>query len=308
MRWEEKKNHISPKKYNRIVWKLNNSDYRKLSQNKLAEKSILKLLNFPTPNYLGWLNMSSGNTFDDKPLKSVDDLKALLSQFIDKKICFKLLEGWGGEGFIATKVVQDNQTIKLKVLHRINLYGLEEFLREKINYSKGRDYIIEEYFEQHDILKNINYTSLNTIRIWIISRPGHPSTRIVGAFLRVGREGSLVDNTSSGGFFCPINLAMGGIVSSGEEPNDKSIKYKSHPDHGAKIENIKIPFWNQITKLCVEVLDSFPELNFAGVDIAVGENGPVIIEMNVPPDPQGGIQFNFCTKDNVSIHPWHKCH
>ena len=37
---------------------------------------------------------------------------------------------------------------------------------------------------------------------------------------------------------------------------------------------------------------AFPQISFAGVDIAITETGPVVIELNVEPDPTSAIIFD----------------
>ncbi|MDM7995725.1 MAG: sugar-transfer associated ATP-grasp domain-containing protein [Acidobacteriota bacterium] len=301
--WKKKRLYLSSKQYFKRVWKLNNPDYRKLSQNKLSEKALLTLFSIPTPQYVGFLDNKNGRSMDGRPLRTETDLEALLSSYIDRKICFKLTEGWGGKGFQAVEILSRKNSLQIRPLNEVKQFGVHEFLGEILAYPMNGPYLLEDYFEQHPVLRQINPTSVNTVRAWTISRQGKKPERVIGAFLRIGRAGSMVDNTASGGFICGINLANG-VLATAEDPHNKWIKFRCHPDNGEIIAGIRIPHWDESLDLCCKTLALFPQIRFAGLDIAIGPAGPAILEMNVPPDPHGGVVFGFCTKDLVSLDPW----
>jgi|GEM_PF-558360 len=300
--WETKKLYLNSKQYFKIAWKLNSWDYRKLSQNKMAEKAMFTLYNIPAPKYLGLLDENNGRTPEGEHLRSVNDLETYLKGRIGTRVCFKLLEGWGGKGFQVVDVLKEDNKI---ILHPLNHspVTVNYFCRNELRYSKDISYLLEEYFVQHRVLNKINPSSVNTIRLWVVSRPGKESTRVIGAFLRIGRQGSLVDNIDSGGLLCNVDLETG-ILDSGENRFDKRMQYDSHPATGVRIKNERIPFWKEIKTLACKALTTFPNINFAGIDMAVGDKGPVVIEMNVPPDPSGGVRFGYCRRDLLSDSPW----
>ena len=68
-------------------------------------------------------------------------------------------------------------------------------------------------------------------------------------------------------------------------------------DHGAPIEGSQVPFLDQAKELAIAAVRAFPEMRFAGLDIAIAENGPVIIELNVNPDRKGATFVDVPTGD-----------
>ena len=117
--------------------------------------------------------------------------------------------------------------------------------------------------------------------------------------LALARRG---DSISSGGFLCPIGLDDG-LVDAGISSDLASERYSHHPDHGAQIEGIRIPQWEEIKQLSVDALAVFPHICFVGADIAVGRDGPVVIELNVVPDKNGGVRLNICTREHLRPEP-----
>jgi hypothetical protein len=142
-------------------------------------------------------------------------------------------------------------------------------------------YLIEEYLEQHPVLMGLNPSSVNTLRLLVI-REG-ASFRLTGAYLRVGRSGSLVDNISAGGLVCGLALADGRVTDL-RECTIQAPTYGSHPDTGAEIVGVVVPFWHDCCQLAGDALRVFPYMNFTGLDMAVAEDGPRIIELNMEPD------------------------
>ena len=54
-----------------------------------------------------------------------------------------------------------------------------------------------------------------------------------------------------------------------------------------------VPWWPEVQSLAMKALLAFPELRFAGLDIAIGETGPVVLELNVSPDREAAA-FTDC--------------
>ena len=65
-----------------------------------------------------------------------------------------------------------------------------------------KDYIVQEIASQHKVLEDIHPSSLNTIRV--ISFLFKGEVHISSSILRMGVEGSRLDNVSAGGLACPI--------------------------------------------------------------------------------------------------------
>ena len=271
--------HVNSKQYERKLSQLNPTSFRKLSQHKLAEKALHSLRGLPTAAFLGFYHPDRGGDTNDRPLRNALDLTAFLQGYIEKRLCFKAAEGSGGSKFAALNVVMNEGRLELHHPLSNEVYSVAEWTERLKNFRSGT--IIEEYLTQHSALARLNPDSVNTLRLIVIHTKDGFVTR--GGMLRVGRAGSQVDNTSTGGLACPIDIDTGRVV----EALDLSIErnsYDAHPDTGAILKGFEIPFWPECIELANRAVAAFPQMNFCGIDIAVTPSGPIVIELNSDPD------------------------
>jgi Sugar-transfer associated ATP-grasp len=280
--WRDKLDHPSAREYRRVVRAYNPPLYRKLSQNKIAEKAILALFQLPTPRFLGRINRTAGLDHRNRPLICVEDLANLIYAEAADRLVFKKLEGYGGKG-VQIAQIQRGSNIFCRPVNRKDFMPLADYCEQVLELADSGDWLVEEYFNQHPALASLNPTSVNTVRIWILEKMGGAKSQMVTAYTRIGRVNMFVDNASSGGIVAPIDLSTG-VLNAARDAHAERRIYPVHPDHGAAILGVALPYWKQIQVLARRALRAFPQLHFAGLDVAVGESGPVVLELNVSPD------------------------
>ena len=236
---------LSLRQYKRQVYRLNNRLYHKCSQNKSIEKAILSTYGIPTPELLGHFHGVRGLTVQGEMFRTKAQLQELLyQQSVGNKLCFKLIDGWGGMGFRAIECLPEKRFLDLQ---RQEESSFDEFFQSLCNPEKD-GLIVERYLEQ-----------------------------------RVGRTGSLVDNSASGGVIFPIDK-MTGTMSQGFTKHDRGSFYDAHPDSGVRMSGKKLPCFDEGMTLAKKAILAFPNINFAGIDVAFSTDGPVILEINIQPD------------------------
>jgi len=282
--WYEKAGQLSAREYRRVVECLNPAHYRKLSQNKVAEKAILNLFRLPTPRFLGRLCAHVGMDDAAAPLRSGSDLARLLDAHRLESAVFKPLEGHGGKGVLIVELQRTDGDYLVRPVCGGAPMSLQAYVQDALALSRGGDWLVEERLAQHPVTAALNPTSVNTVRIWVCRHNG--GMRVLLAYLRIGRRGMHVDNASSGGIVAPIELELG-VLDAARDATAERCVYDRHPDTHAPIRGVRLPCWDEVVDLAVRVLGAFPALRFAGMDIAIGEKGPVVIEMNVSPDREG---------------------
>ena len=275
----EQFDHYNESEYRRAINRLNPPEYQKISQHKISEKAVLTLQGLPTPGYLGFFHPDRGADAVGRPLRSGDDVAVFLADHVGSRVCFKGVEGSGGSSFSALDVIADDAGPVLRHPISGNTMTPGDWARELAGLRSG--WIVERYLEQHPDLAALNPDSVNTLRLIVLHTREGFVTR--GALLRVGRSGSQVDNTSSGGFACPIDLDTGRIREALDLTPMRN-SYAVHPDTGAKLQGFVIPHWAACLEVAGRALAAFPKMGFAGVDVAVTEEGPSVIELNVYPD------------------------
>lgn len=285
----QKQNYLNQEQYLERIEALNPPQYRKLSQHKLVEKSILRLLGIPSAEFIGYLHHTEGSDSHLTPLTNATQLEQLLRGYPSERICFKLSEGWGGKDFIAAEVSQTEGGIRLQHLfHDAPTIDVTSFYDSNLAANAAQGLVIERYVEQHDELKKLNASSLNTLRIWLLQKDSE--VRLIGAVLRIGRAGKIVDNSSQGGILAKVDIDTGRL----EKAKNAAIfptLFSHHPDSGAAIEQIQLPHWEACKKLAKESLRVFPHATFVGLDLAIGPTGPIVVELNLEPDRMSARNF-----------------
>lgn len=144
--------------------------------------------------------------------------------------------------------------------------------------SLERDFIIQEYLEQHKIFMNMHRDSLNTIRI--ISLRLNGKIYYLSGIVRMGNNGSAVDNATVGGLTCGFNLE--GKLNSFATGHYAYDKFPFHPFSKFSFEGAAIPKMELIVEFVKELHSRLLYFDIASWDIAIDKVGePVLIEVNL---------------------------
>lgn len=141
--------------------------------------------------------------------------------------------------------------------------------------------IFESLIHQTKQFLAFNSSSVNTVRFMTVLYPDR-SAKVVGAFLKIGRTGNCVDNAGSGGNVdtC-VDLESGEIKYAIQFDGWRKIKeIDRHPDSGCQLNGVIIENWNAIKAEVIKYQQAFPYCKAAGWDIAITDDGPVVIEVN----------------------------
>lgn len=141
--------------------------------------------------------------------------------------------------------------------------------------------IFESLIRQTAQLSSLNSSSVNTIRFMTTLHPDG-DVKIIATFIKIGRSGKCVDNAGSGGNVdACIDTESGEIKYTIQFDGWRKIKnITHHPDSGNQIEGIKIKEWENIKSQVIDFQKSFPYVKAAGWDIAITDEGPLVIEVN----------------------------
>ena len=290
MPWQQKLGYWHDQKYYTFLNKVNPQNYRMLARNKVIAKAILKFYNIPDAEYLGYLSAKGGSKADGSPLNTVEHLVDMLQQRQDlEKICFKPVDGSGGEGFCAVEILRTNG-IHFRELGKSVSIPIADFLNHSVTVNQGCDYIIERYLQQHPILAAFNPSSLNTLRVWV-GKTTDGTPKVIAIYLRVGRSGSLIDNKLAGGFGVSID-PQSFKTTMLLPPDNNGHCYDKHPDTGYNMIDRQLPFQQEIIALAERVTRILPNTRFVGLDIAFTPEQPVVIEFNLAPTATGTTKMN----------------
>lgn len=194
-----------------------------------------------------------------KTIKDFDSLRKFTQKH--KRFMFKPLTGTCGRGI---KIIEkDFSDSELKSMIFENCSGLND------------GFIVEELVVQTSDMAQFHPHSLNTIRIATVKF--EEGVEVIAAFFRTGRGGNIVDNAGAGGVFGTIDIETGTLDAVGDEYGNN---YECHPDTGLKMVGFTIPRWDEAVNMAKELALVVKGNRYAGWDLALTDNGWVMIEGN----------------------------
>lgn len=213
----------------------------------------------------------ANDLFMDEEYNSItakDFLKLCHSQ---KEIVVKSAIGsYGGHGVRFWKANADTDEQLLSFIYTNNC---PEFRGSNVY----QQYIVQEPIQQHHILDKINSTSINTVRIITLHRNGVCTP--LSSVLRMGIDGSRVDNCSSGGIVCGIT--EDGILKD-VAYDAMANSYHRHPQ-GFYFGGTKLVGFDKCIALAKKLANRFYGVSrLISWDFAIGvDEEPILIEMNI---------------------------
>lgn len=165
------------------------------------------------------------------------------------------------------------QKVKVLTLKDVDLSQL-------MNYavSNGFD-IVEEFVCQHEDMMKLAPNSLNTIRVITQINRQNNGIDIIGAILRLGIFEN-TDNLTTGGIAAKVDIDSGIVIGNGISFDITTPDYEVHPVSNIRIEGFKLPYWQESLDMCRKAALLHPENRSVGWDVAIKEEGPILIEGN----------------------------
>jgi hypothetical protein len=166
------------------------------------------------------------------------------------------------------------------------VWTLTEITESLAERSQQGVVLLQPRLVNHPALRPLSPNALSTIRVMTIQRPREPP-RFLAAVLRMGTGDSTADNFAQGGIASAID-ADTGVIGEARRIDEQHCThvYQSHPDTGVPFAGYKVPFWNESVRLALDAHARLGTIACVGWDVAVLDDGPVLIEGN----------WNPCTK------------
>lgn len=141
--------------------------------------------------------------------------------------------------------------------------------------------IFESIVWQTAQFESFNVSSVNTVRFMTLLYPDNKA-RLAGIWMKFGRAGRCVDNAGNGGNIdACVDMTDGEIKYVTEFNGWRKVNaITHHPDSGTLLEGVKIEHWDDIVAQVLHFQECFPYCKAAGWDIAITDDGPVVIEVN----------------------------
>ena len=259
--------------------RLNPPVYDIIARDKALFHVLANSLSIPTPQTLATTSP------DQRPrcglaIRNADELKQFLLSPGSEDLFFKPVDGSLGEGALSIGKFDDaTQTWRLLPSNQpITVNEIATHISPKK--TLGR-FLIQRRLIAHPDFARIVPNVCPTVRLMTLRT--ETGFHVIGAALRLGSGRTPTDNVAGGGLIGPISLKTGTIEHTLSLESDYPQIVSTHPQTGVSIGTLHVPDWQRVLDL---VNDSGEKLNFfpcIGWDVALTENGPLIIEINTRP-------------------------
>lgn len=242
----ERKSIVTYRRW-KIILKHNNKEYEHFLGNKI--------------DFCKYFHSYIGRNYLSSTEMTKEDFLSFLKRY--NRVFVKPVDGLEGKGVKAISYGSNDEN--------------EQFFEDL---KKGA-FILEEPVVQHHEMVFGN-KSVNTIRAYTVFDKKLKKGVCIATTLRAGVGDSIIDNSHAGGLSYEIDIDTGVIDSRGWGHQNAGGIY--HPNTEICMLGMKIPYWNKVIDLCQNAASLIPEVAFIGWDVAITENGPILIEGNHDPD------------------------
>ena len=253
---------------------LNPIKYYSLSRNKYLAHKVLENAGVRMPALFCYYQPEACYSASEECASNLDGVIHLLKENGVQACVIKTTESSHGDNVWVINSIEykNNDATMLR-------YDGTEILLSSI---LGQEALVfESLVRQTEQLSSFNESSVNTVRFMTTLYPDG-SAKVIAAFFKIGRAGKCVDNAGNGGNVdTSVDVKTGEIKYAIQFDGWRNIKeIDRHPDSGANLNGVRIEGWESIKEEVKRFQQAFPFCKAAGWDIAITDNGPVVIEVN----------------------------
>lgn len=168
---------------------------------------------------------------------------------------------------------------KSDTTHKWEEINTKDILGKKyIEHYYGSNIILQEAMQQSDYISQFNPSSINTLRLSVYRSVKDNNCHVLGAIMRIGGKGSVVDNAHAGGCFV-------GIHSDGSFCHEVCNQFGQKQTIFNDIDFTKdyyYPNWKEVVEFAESVGTYILHHRLLALDIVLDkDNKPHLIEFNV---------------------------
>ena len=274
---------------------VNDRYWRAICDDKLTFYALLKGLDLPYAQIYAVYH-AGGRPFGTVPAFSDPEKMAdFLRSGMTYPFFGKTVDGSYGKGASAVRHY-DSGSDCLEFLDEREM-PVEEYIRRIVTPRPG-GYLFQDMIKQHPVIDRITGGRVGTLRMIVLNQDEGP--RLFRSIWRIPVGRNITDNFLHGtqGNLVAYVDPQSGIVerviqvktdrdleASGKRSLGEEVHH--HPDTWENVSGITLPDWPAIVSLCLSAASTLPGIRYQGWDIAMGHEGPSILELNF----RGGIDI-----------------
>lgn len=149
------------------------------------------------------------------------------------------------------------------------------------SFALGSRAVVQEILKPDPALADLAVGALSTVRV-VTYLTRDRRLLILGATMRFGVRGSIIDNWSAGGIAVGVDAQTGRLAETGFDKRGR--RHVAHPDTGATFAGREVPRWREVLALAERAQRAFGFYRLLGMDVGITDAGPCLIEINAEPD------------------------
>ena len=268
---EERGHFISMMLQNKCLHAVNDVSWFGVTEDKWNSSQFLEADGVPVPETLGMIDASGRRYHGGKGIETPEALKALLTSGIEFPLFGKHNKGLGSVGVF----IIDDATEDYILMRDTGEMSYSAFFRNII----GADaFILQRFVENCAFLRKYTRTAatIRMVNMWSDEGLYTPA-----AVLKLPANGNPADNFwRDGNLLCNIDPATGEILTLVGADGPGLKHHDTHPDQGAAIIGQHLPHWDEVLRVNAHVAELHTPLKYQSNDIAITDDGPVVIEVN----------------------------
>jgi hypothetical protein len=165
---------------------------------------------------------------------------------------------------------------------RLSATGLLDRL---VRRSRQTPLVVQPRLTPHPAVAQMTSGALPTARIvTCLNEDGEPEVMVSVFRMSIGSNRT-VDNMHAGGIAAAPDIATGRLSRASDLGMNTRLGWlTAHPDTGEQIEGEVLPCWEDAKQLAIQAHRAFSDRTVIGWDIAILEDGPILVEGNGNPD------------------------
>lgn len=287
------KNFLPTKLVAKIPSLLNDQRLKEVLDNKLYFDLYYKQFNVRIPKTI-LFNHGRRFACDGKSIE-IEDFHAFKTLLIDTFSMNPLLDS-----LFVKKIYSSSKGANIYKIQSSQLETNPQELQKIFEEILQSEFLFQEAIRQHTHLNLLNPSSVNTLRIdTFIDASG--KVNVLSGYIRMSINNNYVDNISSGGCMVGVDMESGRLRKYGYTDfySNSNERLPSHPITKTVFEGFKIPFIPETKDLVTEAASVMPGLRLIGWDVAIGEDGPILVEGN----SDYGLRGNDMHYGGYRTHP-----
>lgn len=276
---DDKKKFLGKKVQDQILRRCNPVEWWSIPHDKLVLYGLLAGLTYAVPTTQALYHPF--RRFGEVPsLRAPADLAAFLRQDMRYPFFGKPIQGIHSVGVSSANAYEmDGDVIVMTDGERVTV---DDYVAEVGQFFQG-GYIFQDRLVPHPALIELCGDRIATIRLILLLTEEGPV--LTHALWKVPAGDNIADNFwRDGNLLAALDIESGQVLRVVQGFGIDERQIEDHPDTGRRMVGFTLPDWERVKGLCLACAAAIPGLKMQAWDIAIGPQGPVMVEVNIGGD------------------------